>query len=459
MCDSWVRNSFQRKERPSSEHRLAASWGVRVFRGTSWSDARKRACAKLIVIRIRSAVARDWFSGVDDRAEAEMASYIYRHFPQTIYASLVFDELGERGRVWCARRPPSWQAMETIRLLESPLRDLNLRKRQCHEYPPVFVSNPAFHRQIQTFGEEGQARMQAATITVIGAGGLGSVVIEGLARLGFVAINIVEPDYAEVTNLNRVVGMRFNDAVLGRPKVEIAARTVEEINPKAIVSIYRSSVFDPSVLTALKQSDLIVVATDSHSSRMFCQRVAAQYLLPLLHVGVNIEAERGQLVDVSGEYALALPGPGGWCLSCAAAFDSQQASWELAPAIDQARWVERGYVRGAKVAAPSVRHLNGVVADLALAEIHNLFSPYREPRTYVAYDGLRLEITSINIGRDPRCAICSPDGVLAMGDLESLPEFNQRREFTFPEPPVDHKRYDECNQREIAGYLGYAPRK
>ena len=50
---------------------------------------------------------------------------------------------------------------------------------------------------------------------MIGTGGLGSIVIEGLARLGFVAINIVEPDYAEVTNLNRVVGMRFNDAVSG----------------------------------------------------------------------------------------------------------------------------------------------------------------------------------------------------------------------------------------------------
>lgn len=405
-----------------------------------------------------------WFSGIDDREEAEVAEYIYQHLPKSVYASLVFDEAGERGRVWLAGRPPTWQAMESMRLLESPLRNLALGKAHTREQASSSVRDMAFDRQIQAFGEEGQARMREAIITVVGAGGLGSIVIEGVARLGFGAINIIEPDQAEITNLNRVVGMRFEDATQRTAKAEIAARMVKEINPNVAVAIYPVSVFDQSVVAVLKQSDLIVVATDNHSSRMYCQRVAAQYLIPLMHLGVVIEVQGDHIADISGEYALSLPGPASWCLNCAAVFDAQQASWELAPAIDQARWVERGYVRGANIAAPSVRHLNGALASLGLAEIHNLFSPYREPRKYVAYDGLRCEMTTIGIGRDVRCAICSERGVLGLGDLEKLPHFGRRTGMNVPEPPLDPSdgalsagTKSNNATTEIAGYLTYTP--
>ena len=407
-----------------------------------------------------------WFSSIDDRAEAEVATYIYRHLPNTLYASLVFDEAGERGRVWLKGRPARWQAMISMRLVEAPLRDMALGRGSGRQHHQLRVCAPAFDRQIRAFGGEGQAKLRQATITVVGAGGVGSVVIEGAARLGFGAINIVEPDKAEVSNLNRVVGMRYDDAVRGTDKATIAARMVRDINPAISVESYPVSVFDESVWPVLKKSDVLVAATDSHSSRMFCERVAAQYLIPLLHLGVNIDALDGQLVDVSGEYAVMLPGPAGWCLSCARAIDPQQAAWELASPLDQARWVQRGYVRGADVPAPSVRHLNGVVADLLLAELHNLFSPYRESRPYVVYDGLRCEVTPVSIGRDPRCAICSEHGVLGLGDLEPLPTFNHPRPMALPDaPPQAIKERGlpmdggEGEEQPIAGYLEYAQHK
>ena len=63
---------------------------------------------------------------------------------------------------------------------------------------------------------------------------------------------------------------------------------------------------------------------------------SADGIIPVAHAGVHIEADdRGRLADVSGEYAIALPGAAGWCLGCAHAFDPQVAAWELAAAEEQ----------------------------------------------------------------------------------------------------------------------------
>ena len=60
------------------------------------------------------------------------------------------------------------------------------------------------------------------------------------------------------------------------------------------------------------------MATDNHATRLYAQRISTQYLIPLVSVGVNIEVEEsGDITDISGEYAIALPGQDGWCLACA----------------------------------------------------------------------------------------------------------------------------------------------
>ena len=82
---------------------------------------------------------------------------------------------------------------------------------------------------------------QKTNIAVIGAGGLGSMMIEGLARLGFRNITIIDPDIAEMTNLNRVAGMTYSDAINGTRKADIARKNIVAINPQAKpVSLYKS---------------------------------------------------------------------------------------------------------------------------------------------------------------------------------------------------------------------------
>ena len=380
------------------------------------------------------------FSGIDDRHERELANYVHKHLPGTFYASIVMNQAYTNARVWLPTQTGARPSgIRMIKLAEFPYQVLSLGAKTGRAPVAARRAVDIFDRQIRAFGASGQARMEAASVAVVGAGGLGSILVDGLVRLGFRSISIIDPDLSELTNLNRVVGMRRADAEAKTPKAQVAARMARQINPAAEVKAFVKSVFDPTLLPVLKNAELLVVATDNHASRLFVQRIGLQYLIPVVSVGVNIDvAANGKLEDVSGEYAIALPGASGWCLSCAHAIDSELAAWELASPDERARWVSRGYVQGADEPAPAVRHLNGVTADLALGEIHNLFAPFKKFQSYVFYNQLASELLPVTIERNRSCALCGDRGVLGLGDLEPVPDYlrDQRGALNFPSAPV-----------------------
>jgi molybdopterin/thiamine biosynthesis adenylyltransferase len=86
-------------------------------------------------------------------------------------------------------------------------------------------------RQIRAFGSDGQRRLGAATAAVVGAGGIGSLLIQGLAHLGVGRLIVIDPDRVEPSNLNRLAGATAADARDGVSKAEVAARAVAGIAP------------------------------------------------------------------------------------------------------------------------------------------------------------------------------------------------------------------------------------
>ena len=392
-----------------------------------------------------------WFSPVDDTHETVMAEYIYERLPGGLYASMVMNQGYTKARIWLPEsddRTVKPYDIETLVLAEFPFKKIDIAPKQMdsptrcggHQTSEDGDDNEAFSRQILAFGVDGQKRMSETNIAVIGAGGLGSMMIEGLARLGFRNITIIDPDIAEMTNLNRVAGMTYSDAINGTRKADIARKNIVAINPQAKpVSLYKS-VFELDILDHLKSADICVVATDNHATRLYAQRISTQYLIPLVSVGVNIEVEEsGDITDISGEYAIALPGQDGWCLACAYAYDAQIAAWELADAAEQERWVHRGYVQGADVPTPSVTHLNGIIANLALTEIHNLLAPFKKFQSYTTYDCLASEAIPYTIQRSEDCAICGEKALLALGDIEPIPDYlkRQKEPIAIPSSPPD----------------------
>jgi molybdopterin/thiamine biosynthesis adenylyltransferase len=94
----------------------------------------------------------------------------------------------------------------------------------------------ARHIVLSEIGEEGQKKLLASSALIIGAGGLGSAALAYLAAAGIGRLGIVEPDRVELSNLQRQV--LFEEADIGRAKIEAAADRIGEVNPACELTLF-----------------------------------------------------------------------------------------------------------------------------------------------------------------------------------------------------------------------------
>ena len=94
-----------------------------------------------------------------------------------------------------------------------------------------------FARTRLLLGDEGLARLAASRVAVFGVGGVGGFAVEALARSGVGALDLVDSDTVDSTNLNRQIIATL--PAVGRPKVEVAAERVASINPACTVRAHR----------------------------------------------------------------------------------------------------------------------------------------------------------------------------------------------------------------------------
>ena len=86
-------------------------------------------------------------------------------------------------------------------------------------------------------GEENIKKLQQSKVAIFGVGGVGSFVVEALARAGVGTLVIIDHDEVDITNINRQI-IATHDSI-GRPKVEVAKERILSINPNAEVIIYK----------------------------------------------------------------------------------------------------------------------------------------------------------------------------------------------------------------------------
>ncbi len=225
------------------------------------------------------------FSGIDDRNESKLAAYLGERLPGTLYASVVLNDGATAARVWEVRNGRPAPVSIPAPNLEHPLQ-MSLLEKQPGEDAS---SDGRFDRQIRAFGLQFQRQLRSLRVGVVGLGGLGSIIVEQLARLGVQDWILVDPDHIETSNLNRLLGATLRDVTREATKVAVAARTVQRIDARARVRAMACSVFSPQALTALKACDLLIAATDNEASRLVVNALACQYLIPFIHVGVNLE--------------------------------------------------------------------------------------------------------------------------------------------------------------------------
>ena len=188
-------------------------------------------------------------------------------------------------------------------------------------YPP-YVRRPSLVRTVDSWGVEAQARLARTHVCVVGAGSVGSIVLESLARTGFEEITIIDPDLVEETNLDRLI---YADRhCLGVRKAEVAAdhfcRVATARRPVARpvpLSIRTERAYR---LTA--DADVIVCCVDNAEAREVLNHVAYANCLPLIDGGVLVESRERLL---SAKWCVHLVGPDMRCMRCRGRYTSSDA--------------------------------------------------------------------------------------------------------------------------------------
>ena len=130
---------------------------------------------------------------------------------------------------------------------------------------PDEIERYARHLVLAEVGGPGQARLKAARVLVVGAGGLGAPLIQYLAAAGIGTIGVVDDDVVSLSNLQRQV--IHDTAAVGRLKVESAASAVERLNPHVSVEGHSVRLTEANAAGLIGGYDLVADGSDNFSTR------------------------------------------------------------------------------------------------------------------------------------------------------------------------------------------------
>ena len=236
---------------------------------------------------------------------------------------------------------------------------------------------------------EGQARLRQTRIAVMGAGGLGSHVIAQCALLGVGGIATVDRQDVALSDRNRYVGVWHTDPIPCSPKVVLAKRHIELIDPGIVVTPAKDDILSAAGLRAIEKADYVFGCVDNDGVRFFINEACVAYEKPLIDLASDVP-EPG----VFGGHVAIVTGKHG-CLHCWDMLDPD----EVRRYFSSAEMVENeAAVYGIEASAlaetgPSVVSVNGVVASLGVTAFMALVTGFQPPYTFQTYRGDRGVVT------------------------------------------------------------------
>ena len=130
---------------------------------------------------------------------------------------------------------------------------------------PEEIARYKRHLVLKDVGGQGQQKLKAARVLIIGAGGLGSPVTLYLAAAGVGTLGIVDDDTVSLSNLQRQI--IHETAQVGAPKVESAREMVGRINPHVAVEMHETRITAENALDLIGRYDLVVDGSDNFATR------------------------------------------------------------------------------------------------------------------------------------------------------------------------------------------------
>ena len=250
-------------------------------------------------------------------------------------------------------------------------------------HPPLELRDEQllrYNRQIMLpeIGVEGQERLWASRVLLVGLGGLGSPIAMYLAASGVGHLVLVDHDAVDLSNLQRQIV--HTTASLGESKVRSAARTLAALNPEVRVDTIGHSLGGETLGNEVAAADVVVEATDNLEARRALNRACLDAGRPLVS---------GAVIRMEGQVAVyRLDRPYGPCYECLHGATTAPPG----TCADSGVLGSVAGIIGTVQATEVVKTLLGIGEDL-------------DGRVLVL-DALRMEWQAIRLRRNPRCPAC-----------------------------------------------------
>src|SRR6185295_9148420 len=143
-----------------------------------------------------------------------------------------------------------------------------------------------YSRQILVpdLGGKAQIRLRQARVLVVGAGGLGSPAAFYLTAAGIGTLGLIDPDAAELSNLNRQILHATED--LGRPKVESAKAKLNRLNPDVEIKTYALRLEPDNADEIIRGYDFVVDGSDNFATKFLLNDCAVSAGIAFNHAGI-----------------------------------------------------------------------------------------------------------------------------------------------------------------------------
>src|SRR5580704_11504692 len=248
------------------------------------------------------------------------------------------------------------------------------------------------HLILPDVGVEGQKRLKAARVLLVGAGGLGSPLALYLSAAGVGTLGIVDFDKVDVTNLQRQVV--HGTADVGRSKIDSAAERIYDINPYVNVERFETRLTSENALEIIREFDIVVDGTDNFATRYLVNDACVILGKPNVYGSIfRFEGQASVLATSEGPCYRCLfrePPPPGLVPSCA-----------------------EGGVLGV---------LPGLVGTIQATEAIKLILGIGEPLIgrLLLVDALTAQFRTVKIRRDPTCPACGTHEIQELIDYDAF---------------------------------------
>ena len=276
---------------------------------------------------------------------------------------------------------------------------------QPTKHSSLVADSEKYDRNVRFFGQSGQDSLGAASVAVVGVGGLGTHVVQQLALLGVGRLVLIDSEEVDETNRNRYVGLRHADPVPGMRKVDLGRRLAGEINPKVEVVPIAECLRSQSAFDAIIESDYVFGCLDNDGSRLILNELCLAYAKIYFDLASDI-LEEGK--RYGGRLCVVRSGAG--CLVCCDELDLQAARIDL---MSDEQRKDYASIYGIPLSdlgrvGPSVVSFNGVIASLGVTEFMLTATGVpRQSRSVLKYYGERGVVTTPTKNPDPDCYHCS----------------------------------------------------